>query len=82
MSGRASPFAMPEINCSPLIMPLTLRGFLYFGDLYRQLIPESERLYGTRRIELPAPKYIVFYNGSGALEGARKALLFYGTDIG
>lgn len=80
MSGRASSFAMLEINRSPLIMPL--RGFLYFGDLYRQLIPESERLYGTRRIELPAPKYIVFYNGSRALEGARKALLFYGTDIG
>lgn len=53
---------------------MPLRGFLYFGDLYRQLIPESERLYGTRRIELPAPKYIVFYNGPGALEGGRKEM--------
>lgn len=53
---------------------MPLRGFLYFGDLYRQLIPESERLYGTWMIELPAPKYIVFYNGSKKLEGGRKEL--------
>lgn len=53
---------------------MPLRGFIYFGDLYRQLIPESERLYGTKMIELPAPKYIVFYNGAKKLEEGRKEL--------
>lgn len=53
---------------------MPLRGFLYFGDLYRQLISETERLYGTRMIKLPAPKYIVFYNGTKKLEGGRKEL--------
>lgn len=43
---------------------MPLRGFLYFADLYRQLIPESERLYGQKLVKIPTPKYIVFYNGS------------------
>ena len=53
---------------------MPLRGFLYFGDLYRQLLPKSERLYGTKLVEIPAPKYIVFYNGAERLEGGRKVL--------
>lgn len=43
---------------------MPLRGLMYFADLYRQLIPESERLYGQTLVKIPTPKYIVFYNGS------------------
>lgn len=42
---------------------LPLRGLLYFADLYRQLIEHSEDLYGTRRVKMPTPKFVVFYNG-------------------
>lgn len=43
---------------------MPLRGFMYFADLYRQLIKDGESLYGKRLIKIPTPKYIVFYNGS------------------
>lgn len=43
---------------------MPLRGLLYFADLYRQMIKDSENLYGKKLIKIPVPKYIVFYNGS------------------
>ena len=43
---------------------MPLRGFLYFADLYRQLIKENERIYSQQIVRIPNPKYIVFYNGS------------------
>ena len=42
---------------------MPLRGFLYFADLYRQLIKDNERIYSKKLVKIPAPKYIVFYNG-------------------
>ncbi len=42
---------------------MPLRGFLYFADLYRQLIKDNERIYSKNIVKNPAPKYIVFYNG-------------------
>ena len=42
---------------------MPLRGFLYFADLYRQLIKDNERIYSKNIVKVPAPKYIVFYNG-------------------
>ena len=42
---------------------MPLRGFLYFADLYRQLIKDNERIYSKNLVKIPAPKYIVFYNG-------------------
>ena len=42
---------------------MPLRGFLYFADLYRQLIKDNERIYSKSIVKIPAPKYIVFYNG-------------------
>ena len=42
---------------------MPLRGLFYFADLYRQLISDSESLYGRKLIKIPTPKYIVFYNG-------------------
>lgn len=53
---------------------MPLRGLLYFADMYRQIIPASERIYGSKLQEIPAPKYIVFYNGTDRLEGGRKVL--------
>ena len=43
---------------------MPLRGFLYFADLYRQLIKDNERIYSKNIVKIPAPRYIVFYNGN------------------
>lgn len=44
---------------------MPLRGFLYLADIYRAHITEHDfNLYGTRQIKLPAPRYVVFYNGT------------------
>ncbi|MBR2038028.1 MAG: hypothetical protein IKA09_09930 [Lachnospiraceae bacterium] len=43
---------------------MPLRGFLYFADLYRQRIKDNEEIYSKNIVKIPAPKYIVFYNGS------------------
>jgi hypothetical protein len=41
-----------------------LRGILYFARLYRAHIAQNSLdLYGTKRLELPFPRYVVFYNG-------------------
>lgn len=45
---------------------MPLRGLLYFADLYRQLIPCTEKLYMSTLIKIPAPKYVVFYNGDSS----------------
>ena len=43
---------------------MTVRGLFYFSDLFRKWIDrERLNLYGRRRIPLPTPKYIIFYNG-------------------
>lgn len=43
---------------------MPLRGVIYFAGLYQAYITQNRfNLYGSRRIPLPAPKYIVFYNG-------------------
>lgn len=39
---------------------MPLRGLLYFADLYRQMIKDSEKLYGKKLIKIPMPQYIVF----------------------
>ncbi len=54
---------------------MPLRGFLYFADLYRQLIPESEKLYSRTLLKIPTPKYIVFYNGETDMKEADKLTL-------
>mgnify|MGYP006943502812 FL=1 len=42
---------------------MPLRGFLYFADLYKKYLGDTELSTG-RRIMLPTPRYIVFYNGT------------------
>lgn len=41
---------------------MPLRGFLYFADLYKKYLGDTE-LGVNRRIMLPTPRYVVFYNG-------------------
>ena len=43
---------------------LPLRGLLYFAALYRKLLVNHEDLYSSRRIALPLPRFVIFYNGS------------------
>lgn len=44
---------------------MPLRGLFYFSDVYQGYIAEHElNIYGTKRIDLPNPNYIVFYNGT------------------
>lgn len=45
---------------------MPLRGMLYFARQFEGLLASrGDDIYGTRRVELPTPVYIVFYNGSG-----------------
>ena len=53
---------------------MPLRGLFYFAELYKQIIPEKQRLYQKRLIRIPAPKYVVFYNGTENMEEDKKIL--------
>lgn len=45
---------------------MPLRGMLYFAKQFEGLLASREDdIYGTKRVELPTPVYIVFYNGAG-----------------
>ena len=41
---------------------LPLRFLMYISDIYSEITRE-ENLYGTRRIPIPTPQFVVFYNG-------------------
>ena len=41
---------------------IPLRDLLYVARLYEKLIVKDS-LYGTRLLQIPSPKFIVFYNG-------------------
>lgn len=43
---------------------MPLRGLFYFSDMLRGFIEKNDlNLYKEKRISLPVPRYIVFYNG-------------------
>ena len=42
---------------------MPLRGLLYFADLYKKYIGDAE-LSGRKLVKIPAPHFIVFYNGT------------------
>lgn len=46
---------------------MPLRGFLYFADLYKKALTDTD-LSISRLIKIPTPHYIVFYNGLGRKE--------------
>lgn len=41
---------------------LPLRFLFYVSDLYSDLTKDAN-LYGTKRVKIPTPKFIIFYNG-------------------
>ncbi len=44
---------------------MPLRGLFYFSRLYQGYVKENQLdLYSRKRLELPVPRYIVFFNGS------------------
>ena len=65
---------------------MPLRGFLYFADLYKKYIRDVD-LSVSKQIKIPAPQYVVLYNGkerqeeefvqklSDAFEGGRKGCM-------
>ena len=56
---------------------LPLRGVLYFADLFRKILAGPEKdLYSSKRIMLPFPQFIVFYNGTRE-EPERQVLHLY-----
>ena len=43
---------------------MPLRGLLYFARQYEKYIAENEyNIFGNKRIPIPTPQYVVFYNG-------------------
>lgn len=45
---------------------MPLRGLFYFAQQFEGLLASrNDDFYGSGRVELPTPVYIVFYNGSG-----------------
>lgn len=42
---------------------MPLRGLLYFADLYKSYLKDVE-ISSNKRIKIPTPHYIVFYNGT------------------
>ena len=43
---------------------LPLRVLFYFARLYQKIVGNEKKLYSSKRIELPYPQFIVFYNGT------------------
>ena len=41
---------------------LPLRFFFYLSDMFSGMTADAN-LYGTKKVELPAPRFVVFYNG-------------------
>ncbi len=41
---------------------LPLRFFFYLSDMFSGMTMDAN-LYGTKKVELPAPRFVVFYNG-------------------
>ncbi len=55
---------------------MPLRGLFYFSQQYEGLLGAGNaNIYGKKRIELPTPAYIVFYNGSDMAEDRRNLCL-------
>ena len=52
---------------------MPLRGFLYFGRLYESYIAtHGLDVYSEKQIKIPAPQYVVFYNGTKDMSARKK----------
>lgn len=55
---------------------MPIRGLMYFGNLYDAHIEANDMsVYSSKKIKLPTPKYIVFYNGEKNAEPITKLKL-------
>ena len=55
---------------------MPLRNVFYLAELYRGYVEENcLDIYGSARLKLPAPRCIVFYNGTRNMEDVRKIRL-------
>lgn len=55
---------------------MPLRGLFYFSTLYKSYLSEiGKDLYGKTLVRIPAPKYVVFYNGDDAVQDVVKLKL-------
>lgn len=55
---------------------MPLRGLIYFAVLYQNhLMNIDEALFTTKLVQIPAPRYIVFYNGNDEAEDVIKLKL-------
>lgn len=54
---------------------MPLRGLLYFSQLYQKFISKDDKDLFGELVELPAPKYVVFYNGKTDLPEESKLYL-------
>ncbi|GKH32170.1 MULTISPECIES: hypothetical protein [Lachnospiraceae] len=46
---------------------LPLRCLMYVSDLY-SVMTRDENLYGTKTIQIPTPRFVIFYNGTEKME--------------
>ena len=51
-----------------------LRGFFYFADLYKVKY-FGKKIYSTRLLKIPTPRYIVFYNGTASMPDRKELRL-------
>ena len=55
---------------------MPLRGLFYFAQQYEGLLGvEDADVYGKKRLSLPTPEYIIFYNGKDIAEDRRTLYL-------
>jgi len=55
---------------------MPLRGLMYFAQLYQMNLSEREEdLFGSRQVKIPAPSFVVFYNGDRKLPDVSKLRL-------
>lgn len=63
---------------------MPIRGLIYFAHEYEKYIKAEKRsIYGRTLVDLPTPKYVVFYNGTEnrpAIEKLRLSDAFCNTD--
>lgn len=60
---------------------MPVRGLIYFAKQYEAYIELHKlNIYGTKRISLPMPQYVVFYNGKENLENNAEYMEYRLTD--
>ena len=60
---------------------MPLRGLIYFSKQYEAYIAQNKlNVYGEKRVEVPFPQYIIFYNGKKELENGEDKMIIRLSD--